>query len=247
MSIQTSEQINDLAAAMAKVQAVIEGAIKESENAAFKSGGKVSRYADLGSVWTAWQKAGPANGLAVMQFPGECQDGRLVMTTFLTHSSGQWIKSTMTIPLGKVDAHGYGSATTYGRRYALAALAGIAPEDDDGNAAAKSAPPANVVFEEAPKRTNWGGMYPNRTAMHKGVTRLIHELNGCGDLDMLDALIGTEEYKQFIIQAGEQAPHYLFGGDPAPEEFEGLFQVEARVRAECSQMLADHQHREAAE
>jgi len=58
----------------------------------------------------------------------------------LVHSSGEWVRGVLTIPLGKADAHGYGSATTYARRFALAAFVGVAPEDDDGNAAAKAAP-----------------------------------------------------------------------------------------------------------
>lgn len=132
MMIETSAEIAALAEAMAKAQAKLEGAVKDSNNPHFKS-----KYADLASVWNAWKDCGPANGIAVMQFPGECADGRMQMTTLVTHSSGQWIRSTLSIPLGKVDAQGYGSATTYARRYALAAAVGIAPEDDDGNAASK--------------------------------------------------------------------------------------------------------------
>lgn len=136
--LTTSDEIKDLAAAMAKAQTTIEGAIKDANNPHFKS-----KYADLANVWAAWQKCGPANGLAVMQFPGECVDGRLHMTTLITHQSGQWVRSELSIPLGKVDAQGYGSATTYARRYALSAAVGIAPEDDDGNAASKPNGAAN--------------------------------------------------------------------------------------------------------
>jgi hypothetical protein len=136
--ITTSENIDALAAAMATAQTTIEGALKDSANPHFKS-----KYADLSAVWTAWQKVGPFNGLAVMQFPGECDNGRMAMDTLITHKSGQWIKGTLSIPLPKVDAQGYGSATTYARRYALAAAVGIAPEDDDGNAASAAKGAAN--------------------------------------------------------------------------------------------------------
>lgn len=142
--IETSPEINELAGAMAAAQAIIEGAVKDSSNPHFKS-----KYADLANVWAAWQKAGPSNGLAVMQFPGDCADNRMAMTTLITHKSGQWVKSSLSIPLAKVDAQGYGSATTYARRYALAAAVGIAPEDDDGNAA--SSP--NGVANNAPKQS----------------------------------------------------------------------------------------------
>lgn len=131
--MKTSESIASLAAAMAKAQATIDGAKKDSANPHFKS-----KYADLASVWDACRAALTANGLSVVQAPGPCVDNRLEMTTMLLHSSGEWISETLTIPLAKVDAQGYGSATTYARRYALAAMVGVAPEDDDGNAASAS-------------------------------------------------------------------------------------------------------------
>lgn len=137
-NVEFSPQIEALAAAMAKAQASIEGAIKDSNNPHFKS-----KYADLSNVWAAWQKCGPANGLAVMQFPGTCENNRMEMTTLITHASGQWVRSKLSIPLAKVDAQGYGSATTYARRYALSAAVGIAPEDDDGNAASNPKGAAN--------------------------------------------------------------------------------------------------------
>jgi hypothetical protein len=46
------------------------------------------------------------------------------------------------VPASKQDAQGYGSALTYARRYSLMAACGIAPEDDDGNAASRRAPAA---------------------------------------------------------------------------------------------------------
>jgi hypothetical protein len=53
------------------------------------------------------------------------------------------------VPLivGKNDMQGYGSAVTYARRYGLMGMAGIAPEDDDGNAAAKAPPPKHSSTE----------------------------------------------------------------------------------------------------
>lgn len=129
-----SENIADFAAAMAKVQAEIGGAVKGNVNPHFKS-----KYADLSAVWEAWQPIGPKNGFAVLQFPGvfDRGAGTMGMDQIITHSSGQWISGHMTIPLSKIDAQGYGSACTYARRYALAAGVGICPEDDDGNAASR--------------------------------------------------------------------------------------------------------------
>lgn len=128
--MQHSENIADLATALAKAQAVVEGAKKDSNNPHFKS-----KYADLASVWSACREALTDNGLSVIQSPGLCHDGKMEMTTMLMHSSGQWVRDTLSIPLQKIDAQGYGSATTYARRYALAAVVGVSPDDDDGNAA----------------------------------------------------------------------------------------------------------------
>jgi hypothetical protein len=128
--IEKSDSIKELAAAMAKAQGAVKGALKDSKNPHFKN-----NYADLASVWEACREALADNGLAVMQFPTDCEGGRINVVQLVTHASGEWIQSTVSIPLAKVDAQSYGSATTYARRYALAAAVGVAPEDDDGNAA----------------------------------------------------------------------------------------------------------------
>ena len=129
-----SEQLNELAAALSKAQGQIEGAKKDSANPFFKS-----KYADLASVWEACRKPLTDNGLSIIQCPEESENGIAIETTLL-HSSGQWKSSRYSMPVSKVDAQAVGSAITYGRRYALAAMVGVAPEDDDGNAAAKGKP-----------------------------------------------------------------------------------------------------------
>jgi hypothetical protein len=137
-----SEQLNELGAALAKAQGQIEGAKKDSANPFFKS-----TYADLASVWEACRKPLSDNGLSVIQCPEESDSG-IAIETMLLHSSGQWKTSRYCVPVSKADAQAVGSAITYGRRYALAAMVGVAPEDDDGNAAAKAKP------EEKPKSKN---------------------------------------------------------------------------------------------
>jgi hypothetical protein len=138
--IEQSESIAALAASLSKAQASVEGAVKGKINPAFKN-----KYADLASVWDACREALTENGLSVIQSPGPIADGRMEMTTMLLHASGEWVRGSLTIPLGKVDAQAYGSATTYARRYALAAFVGVAPDDDDGNAAAKAKPTASQI------------------------------------------------------------------------------------------------------
>lgn len=136
--MQQSDQINELATALSKAQALIQPASKESENLGFKNAktGKASKYADLAAVWEACRAPLSANGLSIIQLPADADVGRVALTSMLMHSSGQYISSTFSMRLMQDTPHGAGSALTYLRRYALAALVGVvADEDDDGNAA----------------------------------------------------------------------------------------------------------------
>ena len=141
-----SEQINEIATSLAKAQSVIEAAVKDSTNPHFKSS-----YADLASVWDACRKALTGNGLSVVQGPVS-DEGRVGVTTMLMHSSGQWIADTLFMRPIKDDPQGVGSCITYARRYALAAMVGVAPADDDGNAASEKPSGKPVaVAQQAPK------------------------------------------------------------------------------------------------
>lgn len=125
-----SEQINELATALAKAQAEIEGASKSRTNPAFKS-----QYATLADVWDACRGPLTKNGLSIVQLPGFA-DGKVRVTTILMHASGQFIEETLDLPVSKNDAQGVGSALTYGRRYGLSAMTGVAPDDDDDGSSA---------------------------------------------------------------------------------------------------------------
>ena len=131
-----SEQINELALALSKVQGEIEGAIKDALNPHFKS-----KYADLTSCWDACREQLNKHEIAVVQ-SNDDTDTHLCLTTTLIHKSGQWIDGTLKMER-KVDDKGarrdmnaqqIGSAITYFRRYALCSMIGICPEDDDANA-----------------------------------------------------------------------------------------------------------------
>ena len=131
-----SEIINELASAMAKAQGAIRGALKDSDNPFFKS-----KYADLASVVEAIREPFAANGLSYIQCIEPSEKNEVRVETILMHASGQWIAcGVLALPVSKADAQGVGSAITYARRYSLSAAAGVAPEDDDGNAATKAAP-----------------------------------------------------------------------------------------------------------
>lgn len=124
----------NIASALAAAQSEMGKALKQSSNPHFKS-----KYADLASVVDACLPALNANGIAVVQPMTENEFGRAVVTKFI-HSSGETLECAVPLILGKNDMQGLGSAITYARRYGLMGLAGIAPEDDDGNAAAANAP-----------------------------------------------------------------------------------------------------------
>ena len=124
----------NIAAALAAAQAQMGKALKSANNPHFKS-----KYADLSSVVDATMPALNANGIAVIQPMQESETGRVVMTKFI-HTSGEVLECAIPLIVAKNDMQGLGSAITYARRYGLMSLAGIAPEDDDGNAAAKAAP-----------------------------------------------------------------------------------------------------------
>ena len=127
----TSENTERLDEALAKAQGEIEPAAKDKVNPAFRS-----KYADLASVWSACRSALTKHGITLTQWPVHSDDGRLHMVTRLAHG-GQWMMAEFSIPVGKHDAHGYGSAMTYAKRYSLAAAIGVVADDDDGNAASQ--------------------------------------------------------------------------------------------------------------
>lgn len=126
-----SESLDKLAPALVKAQAQVKNAKKDSDNPFFKS-----KYADLASVTEACKDAFADNGLAVVQMPGFA-DGKPTMRAVIVHESGQWLEcGEAAAPFaGKSDAQAVGSIYTYLRRYQLSALAWVATEDDDGNAA----------------------------------------------------------------------------------------------------------------
>ena len=124
-----SETIGALAAALSKAQADITGALKDSSNPFFKS-----KYADLASCWDACRKQLAANGLSVIQTTQMTEQGLMLVTT-LAHSSGEWIAGQMPVLTKDNSPQGQGSGITYARRYALAAIVGLAQIDDDAEAA----------------------------------------------------------------------------------------------------------------
>ena len=115
-----SDTINELATALALVQ----GQLKRAEETGKAHHGK---YADLGDVWDACRNLLDMNGLAVLQFPGryDAEQKTMELETVVTHTSGQYMSHTLTIPVAKPNPQGMGSSITYARRYALSSVLGI--------------------------------------------------------------------------------------------------------------------------
>jgi hypothetical protein len=124
-----------IAAALVKAQKEFGPALKTATNPHFRS-----KYAALDACVEAVIDALNNNGIFLMQYTHPCEDGVIVETMFI-HESGEHMSGgRLHVPASKQDPQGYGSALTYARRYSLQAACGIAPEDDDGNAASKPKP-----------------------------------------------------------------------------------------------------------
>lgn len=137
MNAQTTIEAATLASAMAAAFGEIEAATKDAVNPAFKQGGKVSKYADLTSVIAAVKPALIRHGLFFTQHPEPSETG-VCVETFLHHAGGESLSlGKLFVPAAQQNAHGFGSALTYARRYALVTAFGVPVEDDDGNAAAR--------------------------------------------------------------------------------------------------------------
>ena len=135
-----------LFAALALAQSEVENATKGSVNPHFKS-----RYADLAEVLNTVRPVYSKHGIAIVQSTGF--DGVMVsVTTALVHKEGGYVTSVASCTPAKTDGQGVGAATTYLRRYSLAAACGVAQEDDDGQTAAHNRPavvakPSNQLLD----------------------------------------------------------------------------------------------------
>ena len=124
--------MENIAKALVAAQMEMTKAVKGSTNPHYRS-----KYADLGNVMDACLPALNKNGIAVIQ-PQSHADGEDYVITRFIHTSGETMETSVRLLIVKADMQGMGSAITYARRYGLMELAGIAPEDDDGNAAAQT-------------------------------------------------------------------------------------------------------------
>ena len=142
--MNTSEQINEIAPALVKVQGDMV-AIKDADNPFFKS-----KYAPLDEILKSVRPTLEANGLTVIQSM-DTVEKMITCTTRILHASGQWIDSTLSLAADKPTPQGFGSAATYVRRYGICAALSISTpnEDDDGNKAEENEAKAKAKAEKA--------------------------------------------------------------------------------------------------
>lgn len=196
-----SEQLNELAAALAIAQGEIENASKASQNPHFKS-----KYADLAEVLNTVRPVFSKHGLSISQFPS-FEAGVVSVETILLHKSGQWMSGTISAPISKLDAQNVGSATTYCRRYSLAAVAGIAQEDDDANAAVGYAP--RQQRQPEPARPDWVELIAN-IAQAKTLVALKESFEAAttaarGNDDMLARIVASKDQRKAELTTQEAA------------------------------------------
>lgn len=200
--METSEQINEVATALSKAQSEIEGAVKDVKNDFFKS-----KYADLHGVWDACREALVKNGLSVAQTTEQTDDLQcVIVVTRLMHSSGQWIQGRLKMKAVKPDPQAIGSCITYARRYALAAIVGVAQMDDDGNAASGNAQEEKKAFIKpaSPTKTNY---VQKAGCISEGQSKLIwvrrKKANKVSD-EAFDKILAGKGYKDVsFIPVGE--------------------------------------------
>jgi hypothetical protein len=129
--MNTSASITKLSVALVKAQGELNAVSKDGKNPHFKS-----TYATLQNIVESTRDVLHRHGLAVVQTFSQTDGTYIELTTTLVHESGEWISGTITMRPTKPDPQGLGSAATYARRYAYAAILGIVTDDDDdGNAA----------------------------------------------------------------------------------------------------------------
>lgn len=224
-----------LSAALVKAFAEIEGATKDKINPHFKS-----KYADIGSVIDAIKPILAKHDLAFTQHPQPSESG-VIIETILHHAAGETLSmGTLFVPANKNDAQGFGSALTYARRYALMTAFGVPAEDDDGNAAAASAPARNGHQErQAIERDTPFPQGPckNKTELKDKGRAFWRDVEAADDTDELEILLADKSNLALVAQLMKALPDWWDGGtDAKGEAFEGLDAVITRRRRDFEQL-----------
>lgn len=180
--MNTDKATPELFAALAKAQAEVENATKGSTNPHFKS-----KYADLAEVLNTVRPTFAKHGLSILQSTGF--EGSLVsVETVIAHSTGGFVSSVASCVPAKTDAQGVGAATTYLRRYGLAAMTGVAQEDDDGQSAAHSREPEPVQVRKSSAQAKRDGDWETLKA----------EVDACESLEAINLLVASRHWQEAV-------------------------------------------------
>ncbi len=185
--------MKNIASALVRAQRGFAPALKTSTNPHFRS-----KYVDLAGCVEAVVDALNSAGIALVQRTSEDSTGVTVETVFV-HESGEMLEcGKLHVPASKQDPQGYGSALTYARRYSLMAACGIAPEDDDGNAASKVKVSATKTDLVTPHRMNVVADVAaaiNERMSANDVIGALDEFQGITDVEEKTALWGMLDSK----------------------------------------------------
>jgi hypothetical protein len=135
----------------------------------------------------------------------------------------------------KMGSQAFGAAQSYALKQFLRSLFQISTGEKDDIDFHK---PEQLADQKPARARKWDTPITGKSALHKALTALQRDLEGCGDTEMVYALTATKEWKDFVTTAEEHAPHYLRGGDPAPPEFEGILNTAERMVREFDSATA---------
>ena len=215
--------MQQIATALVKAQRDFAPALKQSTNPHFRS-----RYADLAACVEAVIDALNSNGIALIQRTHDSDNG-VAVETLLVHESGETLSGgILHVPAAKQDPQGYGSALTYARRYSLMAACGIAPEDDDANAASRTRHSAIPRVGGATITTNKDGSVTasidppagevNIVPSDERIAHIVNTLNACKSLVNLQVEWGalTKEEQKLTSDVKDQVKAALLKAQPKP-------------------------------
>jgi hypothetical protein len=219
--MEMSAEIDKLAAALSKAQGTMKAAAKDAVNPHFKS-----HYSTLASVWEAARSPLSGNGLSLSQ-GAHATDQLVSVTTLLMHTSGQWLRDTLTMVARDASPQSIGSAISYGRRYGLSAMVGVAPDDDDDGEAAQ--PQSNGQQRDYSRPQSSGSAKPQAAVANafidwKQQKQLIEAAKTAGWTDAALATFAKDNYGSWAkvplsefekVMAAMQGGTEPIGGNPA--------------------------------
>lgn len=214
--MRRSDTIGQIADALAKAQGGIKNAAKEANNPHF---GKA--YADLASVRDACYVQLAQHGIAVVQSP-EADGARVTVTTLLAHGSGEWIEGVLALQARDATPQAVGSAITYGRRYGLASLVGVAPDDDDGEGAQPGRDSGGAKRKPQPRQTDERQDEPPR---REATAPSEPDVISTEQRKRLNAVRKEHGWSDADLKALLQRHGYASGKDIRPADYAGILEA----------------------